>query len=103
MADLMSVYLSTPHDVDARIMRARLCNVKATFEEQGYALIEPPVTMISQPLETVSMMRLAMLVACTVVWFPRDFQKSPVSGAEYNYAYAMNKKIMVDTTRRLLD
>lgn len=103
MADLKRVYLSTPHDVDARLMRTRLCNVKATFEEQGYDLIEPPEIMIHQPIETVSMMRLAMLVACSAVWFPRDFERSPVSVAEYNYAYAMNKKIVVDPARRLLD
>ncbi|WP_283440060.1 hypothetical protein [Serratia sp. CC22-02] len=103
MEDLKRVYLSTPHDVDAGLLRARLCNVKATFEEQGYDHIEPPAIMIHQPIEAVSMMRLAMLVASSVVRFPRDFERSPVSVAEYNYAYAMDKKIMVDPIRRLLD
>ena len=103
MADVKRVYLCVPYGADDELVRKRLCNIKTTLEEAGYSVTEPPGTTAGQSMETALMMRLSLLVVCSAGWFPCDFQRSAVSVAEYNYAYAMNKKIEVDPARRLLD
>lgn len=96
--------MSLPHQMErSELVDVKLRNVASELEYKGYALLSPNSLIGHDDIAALSMMRLSMLVACDSVWFPKDFQKSALSVAEYNYAYAMNKTIVIDSERRLLD
>lgn len=96
--------MSLPHQMErSELVDVRLRNVASELEYKGYALLTPDGLIGHDDLAALAVMRLSMLVACDSVWFPKDFQQSALSVAEYTYAYAMNKTIVIDPDRRLLD
>lgn len=98
------VFLSLPHQLTrSELVAVRLSLVKSGLAEQGFECASPEETFGLDNINMSAVLRLGLLVSCQVVWFPKDFERSALSVGEYNYAYALNKRIIVDGSRRLLD
>lgn len=98
------VFLSLPHQLTrSELVAVRLSLVKTGLKEQGYECASIEGSIGLNNIDTLAVLRLGLLVSCQAVWFPKDFERSALSVGEYNYAYALDKRIIVDGSRRLLD
>lgn len=80
-----------------------LAIVEEGYRTTGFAVSNPSsLSCDNAGLETL-VTRICMLGLSSEVWFPKDFERDPVCVAEYNYAYALGKKITVDTRRVFKD
>ena len=101
---ILRVFLSLPHQLErTERVNCVLASIKRTMEGKGYTASSPESVIGLDDMDSQALVRLSMLVACDTVWFPKDFERSALSVGEYNYAWALNKKIVIDPVRRMLD
>ncbi|MBD2801782.1 hypothetical protein ID854_15370 [Xenorhabdus sp. M] len=94
------IYLSVPCNMP--IYEVALVIIEAGYKNAGYA-VSNPVRFSHAGANLGSLVtRVCMLVLASEVWFPKDFERDPVCVAEYHYAYALGKQIIVDKHRLLL-
>lgn len=98
------VFLSLPPATqNPALLQAKISGVIRSLTNSGYCVSDHKLFLSVPDADAQALIRLTLLSGCDTVWLPKDFQRSPLSVAEYNYAYFLNKKIITDPDRRLQD
>ena len=76
-----------------------LAIVEEGYKATGFAVSNPSSLGFDHGGVETLVTRICLLGLSSEVWFPKDFERDPICVAEYNYAYALGKKITIGTRR----
>lgn len=99
MPNSKQVFLSSPFN--RPFHTAALTIVEEGYKAIGFVVSNPSSLGFDSAGVEALVTRICLLGLSSEVWFPKDFERDPICVAEYNYAYALGKRVTIDKRRIL--